>query len=138
MATFYNQATLSYNGNVTVSNITAGEILDTVSAEKTAVTETYAQGSDTAYAISILNTGTADLTGLTVTDDLGAYSFGDPAQELVPLTYNEGSAKLFVNGVLQAEPTIASAHLHGHFSARGRQCDNPVRGGGKSVRAVRS
>ena len=109
MATFYNQATLSYNGNVTVSNITAGEILDTVSAEKTAVTETYTQGSDTAYAISILNTGTADLTGLTVTDDLGAYSFGDPAQELVPLTYNEGSAKLFVNGVLQAEPTIASA-----------------------------
>ena len=109
MATFYNQATLSYNGNVTVSNITTGEILDTVSAEKTAVTETYTQGSDIAYAISILNMGTADLTGLTVTDDLGAYSFGDPAQELVPLTYIEGSAKLFIDGTLQAEPTVASA-----------------------------
>lgn len=109
MATFYNQATLSYNGNVTVSNITAGEILDTVSAAKTALTDTYTQGSDKAFTISILNTGQTDLTGLTVTDDLGEYSFGDPAQELVPLTYTEGSAKLFVNGVLQAAPTVASA-----------------------------
>ncbi|MDO4863975.1 MAG: hypothetical protein Q4A05_07385 [Ruminococcus sp.] len=109
MATFYNQATLSYNGNVTVSNITTGEILDTVSATKTALTDTYSQGSDTAFVISIRNTGTADLTGLTVTDDLGSYSFGDPAEELVPLTYTEGSAKLFIDGVLQADPTVGSA-----------------------------
>ena len=68
MATFYNQATLSYNGNVTVSNITAGEILDVVSASKTPLTETYSQGADIAYAISVLNTGTTDLTGLTVTN----------------------------------------------------------------------
>ena len=72
MATFYNQATLSYNGNVTVSNITTGEILDTVSATKTPLTETYTQGPDSTYAVSVLNTGTADLTGLTVTDDLGS------------------------------------------------------------------
>ncbi|MCR5015723.1 MAG: hypothetical protein K6A75_04025 [Ruminococcus sp.] len=109
MATFYNQATLSYNGNVTVSNITAGEILDVVSASKTPLTETYSQGADIAYAISVLNTGTTDLTGLTVTDDLGSYSFGDPASELVPLTYVEDSVKLFVNGTLQAAPTVSTA-----------------------------
>ena len=109
MATFYNQAMLSYNGNVTVSNITAGEILDVVSASKTPLTETYSQGADIAYAISVLNTGTTDLTGLTVTDDLGSYSFGDPASELVPLTYVENSVKLFVNGTLQAAPTVSTA-----------------------------
>ena len=109
MATFYNQATLSYNGNVTVSNITTGEILDTVSATKTPLTETYTQGSDITYAVSVLNTGTADLTGLTVTDDLGSYGFGAPESELVPLTYVEGSVKLFVDGAVQADPTVTSA-----------------------------
>ena len=108
MATFYNQATLSYNGNVTVSNITTGELLDTVSATKTALSHTYTQGSDTAYAVSILNTGTADLTNITLTDDLGSYTFGEQAAELVPLTYNEGSLKVFTGGVLQPAPTITS------------------------------
>ena len=107
MATFYNQATLSYNGNVTVSNITTGEILDTVSATKTAITEKYSQGSDLSFTISILNMGNTDLSGLTVTDNLGNYSFGDPGDDVVPLTYNEGSAKLFVNGVRQNDPTVA-------------------------------
>lgn len=110
MAIFYNQATLSYNGNVTVSNITTGELLDTVTLNKTAVTDTYRPGSDATYAVSIINTGTTTLTNLTLTDDLGSYSFGDPAQEVVPLTYNEGSVTLFINGVLQSEPTVSSAN----------------------------
>ena len=109
MATFYNQATLSYNGNVTVSNITTGELLDTVSATKTALTDTYSPGSDTAYAVSIINTGTSDLTSITLTDDLGSYTFGEQAAELVPLTYNEGSVKLFAGGVLQPAPTVTSS-----------------------------
>ena len=41
MATFYNQATLSYNGNTTTSNITTGELVEILSATKTAVTDTY-------------------------------------------------------------------------------------------------
>ena len=109
MATFYNQATLSYNGNVTVSNITTGELLDTVTATKTALSCTYTQGSDTAFAVSILNTGTADLTNITLTDDLGSYSFGEKASGLVPLTYNEGSLKLFTGGVLQPAPRVSSS-----------------------------
>jgi uncharacterized repeat protein (TIGR01451 family) len=109
MATFYNQATLSYNGNVTVSNITTGELLDTVSATKTALTDTYSPGSDTAYAVSIINTGTSDLNDITLTDDLGSYTFGEQATELVPLTYNEGSLKLFAGGALQPDPTVTSS-----------------------------
>ena len=38
MAIFTNQATLTYNGNTTNSNIAYGEILDELSATKTAVT----------------------------------------------------------------------------------------------------
>ena len=37
MATFYNQATLSYGGNTTTSNITTGELLDALTAVKTAL-----------------------------------------------------------------------------------------------------
>ena len=37
MALFSNQATLTYNGNTTNSNIVYGEILDALSVEKTAV-----------------------------------------------------------------------------------------------------
>ena len=37
MAVFTNQATLTYNGNVINSNITTGEILEVLSATKTAV-----------------------------------------------------------------------------------------------------
>ncbi len=34
MASFYNQATLSYNGNLINSNVTAGEIVETLSARR--------------------------------------------------------------------------------------------------------
>ena len=109
MAAFYNQATLSYNGSVAVSNITTGEIIETLSAAKEAVTDTYTTGSDTVFAVSLVNSGTADFTGLTLTDNLGEYSYGDPAAEAVPLTYREGSAKYSINGVQQAEPTVTSS-----------------------------
>ena len=108
MATFYNQATLSYNGNVVLSNITTGEILDTVSATKTAISEFYSQGSDISYTISIINTGNTNLTGLTVTDNLGSYCFGEPECDAVPLTYDEGTARFFIDGVRQPDPIISS------------------------------
>ena len=109
MALFYNQATLSYNGNVTASNITTGEIIEVLSASKDAVIDNYSQDRDTVYVISIINTGTEDYTGLTVSDDLGAYQFGDPAVELVPLTYTDGSVNYYVNGVQQPAPAVTSA-----------------------------
>lgn len=106
MAVFTNQATLRYNGNVVNSNITTGEILEALSATKTAVLETYTQGSDVTYVITILNSGTTAVTGLTVTDNLGAYTFG--IDTLVPLDYVAGSVRYYVNGVLQAAPTVVA------------------------------
>ena len=104
MATFTNQATLRYNGNVVNSNITTGELLEVLSATKTAVIETYSQGSEITYVINIVNSGALAFTGLTVTDNLGEYTFGTGT--LVPLTYVDGSIRYYVNGVLQPAPTV--------------------------------
>lgn len=108
MATFYNQATLSYNGTVTSSNITAGEIIEVLSAEKYAVTPTYSVNSDLVYIISIINSGSSAVRNITVTDDLGRYDFGEEGGSAVPLTYNEGSASIYVNGVQQSAPSVTS------------------------------
>lgn len=104
MATFFNQATLSYNGNTITSNVTTGEIVEVLSAEKTAILPTYEQGGDITYVISIVNAGTTPYTALTVTDNLGEYAFGTGT--VVPLTYKTGSVRYFVNGTLQPAPTV--------------------------------
>ena len=106
MAIFTNQATLSYNGNVTNSNIAYGEILDVLVVTKTAIEGSYTPGELVTYAVTLRNTGTGTLAGLTVTDNLGAYPVG--ATTVYPLTYEDGSATLFVNGVLQPSPTVTA------------------------------
>lgn len=104
MAIFTNQATLTYNGNVINSNIATGEILEVLSATKMAVLDTYSADSQITYVINIVNSGTAAFTGLTVTDNLGAYPFG--ISTLVPLEYMTGSVKYYINGVLQMTPIV--------------------------------
>lgn len=106
MAIFTNQATLSYNGGVTNSNIAYGEILDVLTATKTAIEGTYTPGSVVTYAVTLRNTGGAALGALTLTDDLGGYPVG--ATTVYPLTYVTGSATLFVDGVPQATPTVTA------------------------------
>ncbi|MBO5783388.1 MAG: DUF11 domain-containing protein [Clostridia bacterium] len=106
MATFFNQATLSYNGNVVNSNITSGEILEVLSITKTAVSDRYRAGGNVTYVISVVNTGTTPYTGLTLTDNLGAYPFG--TETLTPLTYVDGSIRYFVNGTPQPAPTVTA------------------------------
>ena len=44
MATFTNQATLTYNGGTASSNITTGELLEVLTATKTAVVPPTAAG----------------------------------------------------------------------------------------------
>lgn len=107
MATFYNQATLSYNGISTTSNIATGELVDILSVTKTPLLQVYTQGGNVVYAISLVNSGTTPLSGLTVTDSLGAYTIGEGTA--VPLTYREGSVQYYVNGILQAAPTVGGA-----------------------------
>ncbi len=106
MAIFFNQATLTYNGGTVNSNVTTGEILETLNVTKTAVVEEYTTSSEITYAINMTNTGTAPVTGVTLTDDLGAYPFG--TDTLIPLDYVEGSVKYFIDGVLQPSPTTTA------------------------------
>ena len=106
MAIFSNQATLSYNGNSTNSNIAYGEILDVLVATKTAVEGTYTPGQIVTYVVTLRNTGTSSLTGLTVTDDLGGYLFN--GSTVYPLTYVDGSVALFTDGVPQAAPAVVA------------------------------
>jgi len=105
MATFFNQATLTYNNNVTSSNIVTGELLEVLTVTKTAVPDSYRPGDAVTYVVSLVNAGPLPYTGLTVTDDLGAYPLGEG--QVVPLTYVEGSVQYYLNGVLQADPTVS-------------------------------
>ena len=105
MATFTNQATLSYRNITVSSNIVTGEIAEVLSVAKTAVSEAYSAGEVLTYTVSLVNSGTVPLTGITVTDDLGAYDYNGTT--LVPLTYVDGSALYFANGVLQPAPSAA-------------------------------
>lgn len=106
MPSFTNQATLSYNNITTSSNVVTGQLLEVLSATKTALVDTYSAQDVVTYVVSILNSGTTALNGLTVTDDLGAYSFG--GQTLYPLDYIPGSVRLFINGVLQPAPSATA------------------------------
>ena len=106
MAIFSNQATLTYNGNSTNSNIAYGEILDVLEATKTAVEGSYTPGDLVTYVVTLRNTSTAALTGLIVTDNLGGYDFN--GSTVYPLTYETGSATLFVNGALQPAPAVTA------------------------------
>ena len=101
MATFTNQATLSYNDTTVNSNIVTGTIVEVLAITKTAVTDRYALGEDVTYIVSLTNSGATPLTGVTVTDNLGG---GTQA----PLDYQDGSILYYQNGVLQATPTVTA------------------------------
>lgn len=106
MAQFTNQAQLSYNNSVINSNVAVGEILEVLSATKTAVMDDYTRGDDVTYVISLVNSGSSAVTGISISDNLGAYPFNE--QTLYPLTYVEGSVHLYINGVLQAAPAVTA------------------------------
>ena len=106
MAIFSNQATLTYNGTTTSSNIAYGEILETLAVTKSAIEEAYTSGSTITYAVTLRNTGTAPLSGITVTDNLGEYVLG--GNTIYPLTYQDGSVALFIDGAPQAAPTVVA------------------------------
>lgn len=104
MPTFYNQATLSYNDNVINSNVVTGELVEVLSAAKNSLTDAYQVGDKVTYTISIVNSGTTALNGISVTDDLGTYAF--ESLTLTPLTYVSASVQYFQNGVLQPTVTV--------------------------------
>ena len=106
MAIFSNQATLTYNGSTTNSNIVYGELLEVLTATKTAVEGTYLPGELVTYVVTLRNTGSTALSGLTISDDLGGYPFGTGT--LYPLTYEPDSILVFANGIPQTAPTVTA------------------------------
>ena len=110
MATFTNRATISWGDTIRDSNVVTGEIVEVLSMTKNAARSTYSPGDTITYLISIRNSGTTPFTSLTVTDDLGAYQIGDPAQTVVPLTYVDGSVQQYIAGDLTAPPTVADTN----------------------------
>ncbi len=108
MATFTNQATLTYGGNTTTSNIVTGELQQALAVAKSTLDDGYRPGDTLTYVISLVNSGTTALTDLTVTDDLGAYTVG--GNTVVPLTYVDGSIRYYVGGSQQSTPTVTDTN----------------------------
>lgn len=106
MASFQNYATLSYQGGTTNSNTVTGELRASLTLTKQAVLATYAAGDRVTYVLSLVNSGTTALQGLTVTDNLGAYLQGGVTR--MPLTYTPDSLRLYLGGVLQAAPAVTA------------------------------
>ena len=113
MPVFTNQAQLSYNGITTNSNITTGEIIEVLSVTKTPVTTGYGANDRKTYVVNILNSGNTAFTNLTVTDNLGAYSYtptGGTPVTLYPLSYINGTILYFQNGVLRTAPAVTAGN----------------------------
>lgn len=106
MATFTNQATLSYNNTTTNSNIVTGELLEVLSITKTAVVDSYDINGTVTYVVSVVNSGTTAFNGLTLTDDLGGTVIGETT--VYPLAYAADSVLYYINGTLQPAPAVTA------------------------------
>ncbi|MBQ3417176.1 MAG: hypothetical protein IJH32_05010 [Ruminococcus sp.] len=103
MATiFTNQATLNYNGEQIRSNITTGSIEGVLSLTKEAIEDSYRAEDTLTYVVSIVNNSDEAVTGITFTDDLGAYTFETGTVQ--PLSYVDASLQYYANGVMQNDP----------------------------------
>lgn len=106
MASFTNMATLSYSGGQINSNIVTGQLQEALTVTKTAVAPSYTIGETAAYVLTLVNAGASALTGLSISDDLGAYTGGGGT--VYPLRYEEGTLHYYVGGVAQATPTVTA------------------------------
>ena len=99
MPSIENFATVSYtSGGITetkVSNIAEISVESAVGFTKTSVGTTYRENSILTYILTVTNSSGSDISGSTITDDLGTYTFG--TTELTPLTFVE-PAVLLING----------------------------------------
>ncbi len=106
MAAFTNTATLTYNNQTRNSNVVTGEILEVLTATKNVIGENYRVDDTLTYVVTVVNSGATAITGLTLSDDLGAYTFGTGT--LTPLDYVEDSLRYYTNGTLATTPTVTA------------------------------
>ena len=105
MAIFTNQATLTYGGTQVLSNVTTGQILESLTVRKTSLESEYAAGEKITYVVTLQNTGTVPLQGLTLEDDLGGYQ--GAGGTLYPLTYEKGSLFVLNDGAEEKSAEVA-------------------------------
>lgn len=105
MATFYNQATLTFDGRTVTSNQTEGEVVTRVTLTKTAVSTDYGPGDNIVYAVTLVNTDTTEKTNISLTDNLGRFT-PPVGPEVVPLSYVGGTVLYYQNGAPQPAPTV--------------------------------
>ena len=105
MATFYNQATLKFDGRTLTSNQTEGEVVTRVTLTKTAVSTDYGPDDNIVYAVTLVNTDNTAKNNITLTDNLGRFT-PPVGPEVVPLSYVGGTVLYYQNGVLQPTPTV--------------------------------
>lgn len=108
MASFYNQARLSFRGRVTNSNVTEGEVVSRVSITKQAVSSDYGPGDGIIYAVTLINSDSVEKNDITLTDNLGRFTPPGSSDEVIPLSYVTGSVLYYQNGVLQPAPTVTA------------------------------
>ena len=96
MAQFTNQATMTYRGITTNSNLVTGEITQVLTAQKQATSGLYRPGEILTYVVSLQNAGATDLTGLTIRDNHGTYAGG--GGEVTPLAYTGDPVLYYVSG----------------------------------------
>ena len=104
MLTFTNQAALTYRNRVRYSNLTTGQIADALTVAKEALIPVYGPEDDVTYVVRLTNNGTAPLTDLTLSDDLGGYDFDQTT--LYPLNFVADSLRYYVNGAEQPAPAV--------------------------------
>lgn len=97
MESILNKAKVRYLGMTRGSNITKGNLNDTVAVTKTVNNVSYVPGSVVTYFVSIINSGATDYTITEIVDNLGSYTFG--VKDLVPLDYVPDSAVVLIEGV---------------------------------------
>lgn len=102
MAIFTNQAQLTYNGRTILSNVTQGVIAEPYAISKTPLGDTYSAGDTKTYVLALTNSSSSALSGVSVTDDLGAYTVG--TNTYYPLTFT-GPILAYVNGTFAGEIT---------------------------------
>lgn len=105
MARFTNQAQLAYNNTIINSNLAEGELAATLTAAKAAVDPSYATDKTVTYMVTASNAGSIPFSGVTLTDDMGGYTYD--VSTVYPLTYVSNSIRYYVNGVLQPAPAVA-------------------------------
>lgn len=111
MATIENFATVSYtSGGVTetkVSNLAEIGLESAVSFTKTTLGDTYGEESVITYILSITNTSSSAIANVSVSDDLGSFTFG--TMELTPLAYTAPALLLIDGQDVSAQLTVDSS-----------------------------